>query len=37
MGIGIWALAAQPSSGSPTDEQPSDPEPSSAQRISGDG
>ena len=24
IGIGIWQLAAQPSSGSPTDEQPSD-------------
>ena len=37
MGLGIWALAAQPSSGSPTDEQPSDSEPTGAQRISGDG
>ena len=36
MGIGIWQLAAQPTSGSPTDEQPSDPSRSS-QRISGDG
>ena len=37
MGIGIWQLAAQPTSGSPTDEQPSNPEPTSSQRISDDG
>ena len=37
MGIGIWQLAAQPTSGSPTDEQPSGPEPTSSQRISDDG
>ena len=37
MGIGIWKLAAQPTSGSPPGEQPSNSEPSSVQRVSDDG